>query len=806
MIQPHIDNLNDKYPGKVILASQDNYQFKFKFQNDVTLLVTVIRDSVFRFRYGIDDRFEDDFSYAIRDNYNHGYDRLEFVEKADYYQIFTERLECRINKLYGGISLYDLEGRLISEDEKGFHWEENFEHGGNIVKMSKKVQSNESFYGLGDKPTHLNLRGGRFENWGTDQYGFQKDTTPLYKNIPFYIGLHRGLSYGIFFDNSFKSFFDFASERRDVTSFWAQGGEMNYYFIYGPNMQDVVEGYADLTGRPKLAPLWSLGFHQCKWSYYPEENVRAIASELRERNIPCDAIYLDIDYMDGFRCFTINEDYFPDMKKMVADLRQDGFKTVVIIDPGIKVDKNYWVFQEGVEHDYFCKRADGPYMKGKVWPGDCYFPDFTNPKVRSWWAGLFKSLIPEYGLMGVWNDMNEPAVMEVESKTFPLDVRHDYDGHHCSHRKAHNVYGMQMARATYHGVKEYVYPKRPFVITRSAYSGAQRYTSTWTGDNVATWEHLSIANIQCQRMAMSGYSFVGSDIGGFTERPTPELFARWIQLGVFHVLCRVHSSGDHGEQEPWSFGQEVEDISRKYIKLRYELLPYFYTNFYHNVIEGRPMIRSLVMENQDDVNTHYRTDEFLVGNHLFVCPIVNPGDLGRRVYLPQGNWYNYWTDELVTGGRETYVDAPLDIIPFFIREGAIIPKYPAMNYVGEKPIENLRLDVYYKNGNEKSDLFEDKGDGFDYKKGLYSFKTFKLMGNEEALVIYQQKSGKYFTEYDNYEIVLHGLPFQVEKIRLNNLQEDKASDYMTSKGTYMIPKDFNDITFIGKKSKLYEEE
>lgn len=795
MVESTGDNINDKFPGKIISVTQEKDTFNFQSDIGVVLRVHVIRDSVIRFRYGIDEHFEDDFSYAMREEYNRGYDHLEFTETENYYSIKTELLDCRIDKFYNKVAIYTIDGEILCEDEKGFHWEENHQYGGNIVKMSKRVQQDESFFGLGDKPTHLNLKGHRFENWGTDQYGFQKHTNPLYKNIPFYIGLHHNQAYGIFFDNSFHSYFDFAKERRTVTSFWSQGGEMNYYFIYGPQMQRVVESYSDLTGVPKLPPLWALGFHQCKWSYYPEDNVREIVQTFKDKDIPLEAIYLDIDYMDGFRCFTVNKEYFPDLKGMVSDFAEQGVKTVAIIDPGIKVDKDYWVFQEGIENDYFCKRADGPYMRGKVWPGDCYFPDFTNPKVRDWWSGLFKELIEDTGIAGVWNDMNEPAVMEVESKTFPLDVRHDYDGHPCSHRKAHNVYGMQMARATYHGVKKFIYPDRPFIITRSAYSGAQRYTSTWSGDNVATWEHLQIANIQCIRSAMSGFSFIGSDIGGFTERPTPELFARWIQLGVFHVFCRVHSSGDHGEQEPWSFGQEVEDIARKYIKLRYELLPYFYTNFYTHVEEGTPILRPLVMENQDDINTHYRLDEFFVGKHLFVCPVVQPNALGRRVYFPRGNWYNYWTNEVIAGGHETYVEADLQTIPFFVREGAIIPKYPPMNYVGEKPIENMKLEVYYKHGEETSELFEDKGNGFDYKKGVYSHKTFKQIGNDKQLSIYQFKSGKYFTDYQNYEIKFIGLPFTVTEIKIDN-QTVSIEELRTSSNSILVPKDFNELTLI----------
>ena len=407
---------------------------------------------------------------------------------------------------------------------------------------------------------------------------------------------------------------------------------MNYYFIYGPQMSQVVKAYTNLTGTPELPPMWAMGYHQSKWSYYPESNVRAIAKNFRKMRIPCDAIYLDIDYMDGFRCFTWDKSRFPNPKKMISDLEEKGFKTVVMIDPGIKIDKDYWVYQEAIENDYFCKRADGAFMKGKVWPGECNFPDFTNPQVREWWAELYKEMMSEIGVHAVWNDMNEPAVMEVPTKTAPLDTRHDYDGHPCSHRKAHNVYGMQMVRATYEGIKKYVYPKRPFVITRAAFAGTQRFSSTWTGDNVATWEHLWIANVQAQRMCMSGYSFVGSDIGGFAEQPNGELFARWIQLGVFHPFCRVHSSGDHGDQEPWSFDDEVTNIVRKFIELRYQLLPYLYTMFYRYSKEGVPMLKPLVHFDQEDHQTHFRTDEFIFGEQILICPVHEPNAQGRRMY------------------------------------------------------------------------------------------------------------------------------------------------------------------------------
>ncbi|MEY8847766.1 glycoside hydrolase family 31 protein [Psychroserpens sp. XS_ASV72] len=801
IINTELEQKGNLFPSKVIGFKKDVDTLYFSTDNDVILQLTVLRDSVLRFRYTTTGTFENDFSYAITKYASTGYNHLSIEEEDTFYKITTSKLICHISKDDLKVSLYDVkDNELISQDEAGFHWEESYEFGGNIVKMSKVSHDGESYYGLGDKPNHLNMKGRRYQNWVTDSYAYGKDTDPIYKAIPFYTGLHNKKAYGVFFDNTFRSFFDFSNERRNVTSFWADGGEMNYYFIYGPQMEDVIESYTDLTGKPhQLPPLWALGYHQCKWSYYPESKVKEITSTFRKLKIPCDAIYLDIDYMDGFRCFTWNKEYFPDPKRMVKELADDGFKTVAIIDPGIKIDKDYSVFMEALENDYFCKRADGPYMKGKVWPGECYFPDFTNPEVRDWWSGLFKELIEEIGIKGVWNDMNEPAVMEVPNKTFPDDVRHDYDGNHCSHRKAHNIYGMQMARATYQGLKKYAYPKRPFVITRAAYSGTQRYTSTWTGDNVATWEHLWIANVQAQRMAMSGFSFAGSDIGGFAEQPQGELFTRWIQLGVFHPFCRVHSSGDHGDQEPWAFDEDVTDIVRKFIELRYQLLPYLYTAFWHHIDHGKPILKSLVLYDQEDVQTHYRTDEFVFGDNILVCPILEPNARGRRMYIPRGNWYDYWNKALIKGGKEIWVDADIDSMPIFVEEGAIIPKYPIQQYVDELDIEEVTLDVYYKDGRKDSTLFDDAEDGYDYTKGRYSLRTFKLRGKENnELIIQQHKEGKYTTKYTTFKLNIYGLPFDITEIQIDNEVIDL--NRMTTNGysSIVVDKDFSELHIIGK--------
>ncbi|MCC2547154.1 glycoside hydrolase family 31 protein [Hymenobacter sp. BT175] len=768
------------FAGQVLSCQQQGNDFVFTCDNGVLLTLQVVTDKILRFRYTTDGGYAPDFSYAVpTDRPRETLEFLEFKEKDDHYRITTERLICTIAKQNLESRILNRSGLVLSADEKGFHWEYDDESGNDIVKMSKQVQSGVHYYGLGDKPDNMNLRGKRYTNWGTDTYGYGKGSDPLYKNVPFYLELHQKIAHGIFFDNTFKSFFDFAAERADVTSFWAQGGEMNYYFIYGPSLLEVTEEYTRLTGTPELPPLWALGYHQCKWSYFPESTVRQIAGGLRDRQIPCDAIYLDIDYMDGYRCFTWSPEHFPEPKKMVQELAQDGFKTIVIIDPGIKIDPKYPVYTEALANDYFCRRADGPLMKGSVWPGLCNFPDFTRPQVREWWAGLFKGLIAEDGVKGVWNDMNEPAVFE--KGTFPDDVRFDYDGHHASHRKAHNIYGMQMARATNEGVKRFSYPNRPFTITRSTYSGGQRYSSGWTGDNMASWEHLWLANIQCQRLSISGFSFVGSDVGGFIDTPDGELYVRWVALAAFHPFFRTHSSGDHGDQEPWSFGDPYTGLARQFIELRYRLLPYMYTTFWQYVQRGTPMLRPLAFLDQTDTDTYLRMAEFGLGDHLLVCPITQAGADGRWMYLPRGDWFYYWTDEPRTGGAEVWASAPLDRIPVFVKAGAVIPMYPVMQYVGEKKVEELTLHVYYKEGEESSVLYDDGGEGYGYEQGHSTTRRFTVEGAAESLTLRQHIEGDYQPTFSTFRVVLHGLPFGALKLTVDG-KTTQATKHATETG------------------------
>lgn len=759
----------EKTPGRVLSIAQEGSRYFLSTSEGCTLELTFLTANVVQVRYLVEESESNHFSYAIDSRFTASGDVVQTTENQISYLFQGTQICVEVNKENCGIRILTLNEEVYCEDERGFHWEEHQTFGGHIVKMGKVVQEGEHYYGMGDKTMHLNLRGRRVTNWAMDVYGFKKEEDPIYKAIPFYLGVHHGRAYGIFFDNTFRSHFDFGSERRSVTSYWAEGGEMNYYFVAGPEMVDVVRRYTGLTGVPELPPMWALGYQQSKWSYSPHEKVIEVASKLREHEIPCDAIYLDIDYMHGFRCFTWDQSKFPDPADTVQQLTNRGFKTVAIVDPGIKVDPEYFVFQEGMEQNYFCRRADGPYMKGKVWPGDCYFPDFTHPRVRKWWTGLCRDFIEKTGIRGIWNDMNEPALFEIEGKTFPDDVRHDFDGNPCSHRKAHNVFGMQMVRATSKAWKKPTLNQRPLVITRSAYAGTQRYAASWTGDNIASWEHLWLATMHCQRLSVTGFSFVGTDIGGFIDHPSPELYVRWMQLATFHPFFRTHSSGDHGEQEPWSFGEEALRVSRDFIELRYRLLPYMYSVFYQYVTRFTPMIRPLSMVDQHDPDTLYRVDEFMLGDHLLLCPVLEPNARSRYVYIPRGKWLNYWTNETVEGGKEILVEAPLEQIPFFVRQGAVIPFFPVMQFVGEKSIDQLTLLVFFGGEKTVSELYEDSGDGYEYQKGVYNLKTFKTFSTEDTFKLQLKTSGHYEPTYSTYQILVKGLPFIPSKIWLNEM-------------------------------------
>lgn len=774
------DVVYESRPSKITQTKALQNAFHITCLNGLQLVIQFWSDYVIRCCYIPVGQQMEQHSYVIdQTKLEKASIHFDESETLTHQVLETERLSIYIDRSDLTLKIFDrTTNELIHEDAAPFIQKSTILKGNQSAKITKRAQEGESFWGFGDKSCSQNLRGNCLENWNTDAFGFGHDSDPLYRSIPFYYGIHEGRAYGIFLHNTHRSTFDFDQNHDGEVTIQAHGGQIDYFFIYGPKMSFVSQRYLALTGVPEMPPIWAFGFHQCRWSYYPESRVRELAQTFREKEIPCDAIYLDIDYMDGYRCFTWNKEHFPDPTNMIADLEKQGFQTIVMIDPGIKLDSDYWVYQSGLENNVFCKRTNGDLMIGPVWPQECVFPDFTDPKVRDWWVELHRELYVENGVSGFWNDMNEPAVFKVNSMTFPDEVLHHYDGQLADHTKAHNIYGMQMSRASYEALKQLRPDKRPFVLTRTSFSGGQRFASIWTGDNLSTWEHLRIANFQCQRASISGFSFVGTDIGGFAGEPDGELFVRWLQLGIFHPLYRVHSMGNHSggaeevdeeavkaqealnrlDQEPWSFGEPYTKLSRAAIELRYKLLGYLYTAFHQYIKNGLPVLKPLAFEAQQDQKAIKRENEFIFGDHMLVNPVVEPGVKQQYTYLPAGKWYQYWTHETFDGAQMIKTRTPMDEIPMFVRAGAVIPIYPIQQFIGEKKVDNIDLQVYFGEKPTNSYLYQDAGEGMDYLSGAFKLRTFvtKKQGNA-GFALHQEIAGSYSAN-QSFSVTIIGLP------------------------------------------------
>ena len=628
------------------------------------------------------------------------------------------------------IRLLEAEGHSALAGRKGCAFE-----------VVKKLTGGEHFYGLGDKTGFMDKRHYEYEMWNTDNPDPQVDSfKALYKSIPFFMALTDSHVYGIFADNTFKSYFNMGQESDKYYWFGSEGGDLDYYYIAGDSLAQVLQGYTYLTGTCPLPQRWTLGYHQSRWGYMTQEDVEEVASGMRDNDIPCDVIHFDIDYMEGYRVFTWNMGrYHDDPKGYLESLRERGFKAVTINDPGVKKDEAYHVYKEGVEKGYFARTPEGEIYINAVWPGDAAFPDFGNPAVRRWWGENQKFLL-DMGVRGIWNDMNEPASFH---GPLPDDVKFTDEDREIDHSEMHNVYGHFMAKATYEGLKK-LDGRRPFVITRACYAGSQKYTTAWTGDNHSMWAHVQMAIPQLCNLGLSGMPFVGTDIGGFGADTTPELLTRWVQVGCFSPLFRNHSSMGTREQEPWRFGTEVLDIYRKYVKLRYRLLPYFYDLFYEEERTGAPIMRPLVYHYEKDETARECNDEFLVGSQILVAPVVQQGMRKRMVYLPEGVWYDYWTKERIQGPVWFVREAPLDTCPIYVKAGTILPMMEEQNYVGEKPFDVLLLDVYPGEGSY--DHYLDNGEDFAYREGQYHQYRFTV--KEDGSVSGEIVHGGYGKPYE----------------------------------------------------------
>ncbi len=608
-------------------------------------------------------------------------------------------------------------------------------------EVLKKLDTFTHFYGLGDKTGFLDKRGYDYEMWNTDNPEPHVDSfKALYKSIPFFMALTRKNVYGLFLDNTFKSYFNMGQESVDYYWFGADDGDLNYYYIGGDSLAEVLKGYTYLTGRCPLPQKWTLGYQQSRWGYVTLEDVAEVAASLRENDIPCDSIHFDIDYMQDYKVFTWNKKrYHNNPKAFLEKLSREGFKPVVINDPGVKVEKGYEIYEEGVEGEYFAKTPEGEVYVNTVWPGEAVFPDFGNPAVRKWWGAHQKFLL-EQGVRGIWNDMNEPASFR---GPLPGNVIFTDEDREATHREMHNVYGHLMAKAAYEGLKE-LDGRRPFVITRACYAGSQKYATAWTGDNTSLWAHLQMAIPQLCNLGMSGMPFVGTDVGGFGADTTPELLARWVQVGCFSPLFRNHSAAGTRRQEPWQFGREVMAIYRKYVKLRYRLIPYIYDLFYEEEQTGAPIMRPLVFHYEKEEWARTCNDEFMLGSRILAAPVVNQGIEKRMVYLPEGVWYDYWTHEMITGPVWFVRDAPLDCCPIYVKAGTVLPVMEPQSYVGEKPWDTLLLKVYPGEGSY--DHILDNGEDFGYREGRYHHYRFTV--NESGEVSCQILHAGYEKPYE----------------------------------------------------------
>lgn len=615
--------------------------------------------------------------------------------------------------------LAKLEGHAGGSDEAGY-----------ASAIVKKLGKEDAVYGLGDKPGCLNRRGYVYVNWNTDNPAPHVDSfKSLYKSIPFFMVLGENYCYGIFADNTYKTTFDFGFESSEYYIVSHEKGFLDYYFFPGEKPSDVVKKYTGLTGTTPLFQRWIYGSHQSRWGYCSQDEILGIAEAFEKNEIPCDVIHMDIDYMDGYRVFTFDKERFPDTKALSETLADKGIKLISIIDPGVKKDEAYFMYREGMEMDAFAHDAQGAVYENAVWPGTSVFPDFSREDVRKWWGEKTKILL-DHGIRGIWNDMNEPASFR---GPLPDDVKFAAG----AHDEIHNIYGHLMAKATYEGLLEHDNGRRPFVLTRAAYAGSQKYCGGWTGDNHSIWSHLTLSLEQICNLSLCGMAMCGSDIGGFGSDVTPELLVRFYQAAVFAPFFRNHSAVGTRRQEPWLFDEKTRDAVRKTVRLRYRFIPYIYDLARECERTGEPIVRPLVYEYPHDKMVRNICDEYLLGKFVLVAPVTVPGKFAREVYLPEGEWYDYETNEKYTGGKYILADAPLDKVPVFIRAGAILPVAEG-NIQSTEDItsENTRILTYPGQGTFIH--YEDDNETLAYREGAYNAMEYTLNGEKlEKKVIHK---------------------------------------------------------------------
>src|SRR4051794_31098915 len=662
-------------------------------RDGVAIRVEALTDSVLRVRLAPGGRWSEDASWAVPPAVRHQNVAVEATSDG----FRTKALVVHVDRRTLGLTVTDLQGHTIVDDEgQPVHLD------GPRFTLSKALRVGEHVYGLGDKTGNFDRRGESFVDWNTDAWGFQRDTDPIYKSIPFFVATGAdGGAYGLFLDNSWRSWFDFGHRNDAAIEIGSEGGPIDYYIIAGPSLRDVVRRYSDLTGKAPLPPLWSLGFQQSRYSYMSADEVRRIAASLRKNHLPADVIWLDIDFQHRHRPFTTNKATYPDLKKLASDVGAIGFKLVAITDLHIAYAPNegYAPYDTGTAGNHFLKNPNGTLYVAPVWPGPSVFPDFTRASSRTWWGSLYEEFVAD-GIAGFWNDMDEPAIFETPTKTMPLGTVHriesdDFLARSASHAEIHNVYGMENSRATHDGALALNPNVRPFVMTRASYAGGQRYAVTWTGDNSSSWDHLKLAVQQMLSLGLSGFSWSGADIPGFIGGASPELATRWFEIAAFTPVFRAHAANDAPRAEPWVDGPKHLAIRRRYIEERYRLLPYLYAVAEGSARTGDPVMRPTFYDYPAMQKAPCdQSMAFTLGDDLLVAASPHPEQ--PRAYdicLPAKGWYDYWTGVLVPSEKVSETPT-IDRLPVFVRPGAILPKEPLVQNTAEIPNGPLQLEVY----------------------------------------------------------------------------------------------------------------
>ncbi len=703
----------------------------------------------------------DDFSYALKPDYRENFSKIKIQETKNIIQILTDSLVVEIEKLPAfRIIFKNKSGKIINEDVAGQGFGTTFF--GEKVTVYKKLFPDEKFVGLGEALGNLNRRGTGVALNNTDTYKYGDPRLSMYSSIPFFIGIHSNEVYGLFFNNTHPSFFNFGLST-PFTSISASGGDADYFFFYDRSVAKIIEHYTSVTGTMPMPPAWALGYHQSRCSYYPQSRVLNIAQTFKSKNIPIDCIVLDADYLQDYEPFRINKDRFPDLPLLSKQLAEMNIEITASVNPGIKIDSSYEAHLDGVKKDVFLKYADGNIFISDIAPSTNNFPDFTKPATRKWWVDKMKFL-PENGIHGYWNDMNEPAV---GGSYLPDNLVFDFDGRKANSNKAKNVYGMQMARSSFESAQKYSSNLRPFILTRSGFAGVQRYSAMWSGDNTASDEGLLSGVLLNNQLGLSGIAFAGPDVGGYIGDGTKDLFKRWMQIGTFSPYFRNHKEFFATANEPWNYGEEAEAISKTYIGFRYKLLPYIYGAFYEATQTGLPVSRSLSISHPFDANVYDNLYQYesLFGDALLVIPVTT-AEKAKKIYLPEGEWYDLYSDELFAGNQHLSRAVPIYQLPIFVKGSSIIPMQSLVQSTKDKHDDTLTLHVY--NGTKANSYlyYEDAGNGLEYQNGSFCKKTIAF-DPQKKLISISAKEGNINSSFQKIKIILHGFDKNISSFMVN---------------------------------------